>query len=115
MGAEQHDVLPFLLCSPVPSSAPPPFRAWASLTPGSIDAARLSAALLSSLAVLCSPRTGRVLPGLVMQAVFPSRLSSLCKRGENADFFLSFFPPISAKEHQLEVKYFPVLTKALIL
>lgn len=31
-------------------------------------------------------------------------------------FYVSFFPfLIFAKEHQLEVKYFPVLTKALIL
>lgn len=112
MGAEQHDVLPCLLCSPVPSSAPPPFRAWASLTPGSIDAARLSAALLSSLAVLCSPRTGQVLPGLVMQAVFPSRLSSLCKRGENADFFLSFFSPYFCQRASTRGEIFPSADKS---
>lgn len=69
--------------------------------------------LCSALWPCCAPpRSGRVLPGLVVEALFPGRLPSLCKREENADFF---FLPIFAKEHQREVKYFPALTKALIL
>lgn len=49
---------------------------------------------------------------LPVEAVF-----SLHKEKKNADFFFYIFFPflIFAKEHQLEVKYFPVLTGALIL
>lgn len=52
--------------------------------------------LYSALWPCCAPpRSGRVLPGLVVEALFPGRLPFLCKREENADFFSPYFLPKS--------------------
>lgn len=62
--------------------------------------------------------TGKMLHGCLIEAIFLLRRFFLCTRKKKCRFFFFyiFFPVlIFAKEHQLEVKYFPVLTGALIL
>lgn len=109
----QHDVLPPSSYSLQPDAvAPPPFHAWASLVPCSIDA----------LCLICRSTQ------LSGHAVLPHDQAECClalwwKHSSQGGFLpfakgrkmLIFFLPIFAKEHQREVKYFPALTKALIL